>query len=233
MSLVSLPTPANLDATHASPKPPGYFSCTRPELVALVPAHALRILDIGCGAGQLAGALRSSRPSAKLEIVGIEVSATAAKQAMATVDTVIVGNVEQMNLDFQNFDCIILGDVLEHLIDPWMTLRRIANLVSNSGVVIASIPNIQHWRVIIDLIRGRWDYREFGIMDSTHLRFFTKRTIHRLFATNGLAVSSITPLLTTTKAKMAYRATAGLAGSFLAHQYLVVARPVVSAQILT
>src|SRR5262249_20610039 len=145
-----------------------------------------------------------------------------------------VGNIEDISLDFEKyFDCIILGDVLEHMVDPWMTLRRIATLVSNSGTVIASIPNVQHWRVIFDLMRGRWDYREFGIMDITHLRFFTKRTIHRLFTTNGLAVTQIIPLLTTSKAKIVHRTTAGIASAFLAHQYLVVAKSAVSDKSLT
>ena len=213
-------------AVHVSPKPQEYFSCSRPELAALVPSDAMRILDVGCAAGQLAGTLRANRPSVKLEIVGIEVSPEAARIAAATVDTVILGNIENISLDCgKYFDCIILGDVLEHLVDPWSALRKVETLVRDSGTVIASIPNVQHWRVIVDLIRGRWEYREFGIMDSTHLRFFTRNTIYNLFGGGGLLVTQISPLLTTTKAKIIHRIMAGVADSFLAHQYLVVAKP--------
>lgn len=225
----SVVTPSRISpgsAIYDSPKPREYFSCSRPELAALVPCDAVRILDIGCAAGQLAGTLRATRPSVKLEIVGIEVSPEAAKAAAATVDTVILGNIESIPLEFEKyFDCVILGDVLEHLVDPWSAVRKVEMLVRNSGTVIASIPNVQNWRVIVDLIRGRWEYREFGIMDSTHLRFFTKKAIHALFIGSGLLVTQISPLLTTTKARIIDKTTAGIVSSFLAHQYLVVAKP--------
>jgi O-antigen biosynthesis protein len=206
-------------------KPQGYFSCSRPELVALVPSNALRILDIGCGQGEFARTLRASRPACTLEIVGVEVSESAAETAAGAVDELIIGNVEQVALGYEDyFDCIVFGDVLEHLVDPWSMLRRAEGLLHSTGTVIASIPNVQHWRVIIDLMLGRWEYREFGIMDSTHLRFFTRKSIQSLFTEGGFVVRHILPLLVTQKAKIAHRIAGGFVDPFLTRQYVVVAR---------
>jgi O-antigen biosynthesis protein len=211
-------------SAYTCPKPHGYFSCSRPELIALVPSNALRILDIGCGQGEFARGLRESRPASTLEIIGVEVSESAAETAANVVDELILGNVEQVALGYQDyFDCIVFGDVLEHLIDPWSMLRRAEGLLRTTGTVIASIPNVQHWRVIIDLMLGRWEYSEFGIMDSTHLRFFTRKSIYNLFAAGGFVVRQIFPLLVTKKAKIAHRVTGGLADPFLTRQYVVLA----------
>src|SRR5690349_17266679 len=160
-------------SVYSRSKPDGYFSCSRPELTSLVPAHALRVLDVGCGRGEFARTLRASRSASKLEIVGLEWSRAAAEAARSALDKLIIGNIEEVALPYEDyFDCIVFADVLEHLIDPWSTLQRATSLLQKNGTVIASIPNVQHWSVIVNLLCGRWEYSEFGIMDSTHLRFF-------------------------------------------------------------
>jgi 2-polyprenyl-3-methyl-5-hydroxy-6-metoxy-1,4-benzoquinol methylase len=205
-------------------KPSGYFSCPRSELIPLVPAAASRILEIGCGEGRLAQALRGSRPSSDLEIVGVELCDGPAKTAATVLNRVMVGNVEQMDLPYEDyFDCVIFADVLEHLVDPWRMLRRARKLLRRDGVIVASIPNVQHSRVLINLLLGRFDYEQAGIMDSTHLRFFTRKSIITLFQSTGYELSRLSVILGSKRVRLAHLATAGLVDSFLTRQYLVVA----------
>ena len=206
-------------------QPEGYFSCTRPELLPLVPPNATRILEVGCGEGGFARTLRAARPNSKLEIVAVEACESAGANAADVVDRLLIGNAEQVELEYEDyFDCVIFADVLEHLVDPWTMLRRVRKLLRDAGTVVASIPNVQHWSVLANLMRGRWEYTPYGIMDRTHLRFFTKSSIRDLFVSTGFTPHEISPLLSTTvRVQMAWLATVGLAGPFLARQYLVVA----------
>jgi ubiquinone/menaquinone biosynthesis C-methylase UbiE len=217
-----------LPETPEDSKPQGYFSCDRPELVPLVPQAATRILEVGCGEGRFARTLRAARPASKLEIVGVEVNPAAGQVARDAVDRLIVGNAEQVEVNYENyFDCVIFADVLEHMVDPWRMLRRASGFLKDGGRIVASIPNIQHWSVLGNLLRGRWDYADFGIMDNTHLRFFTRKTIQHMFESTGFRTVEILPLLgTTARARMARLATGGLAVPFLTRQYLVVAERV-------
>ena len=106
------------------------------------------------------------------------------------VDKVIVGNIERINLtDYftpNYFDCIIFVDVLEHLKDPWTVLKNVTNFLTNSGFIITSIPNVRHYTTIINLVKGYWLYRERGIHDKTHLRFFTFKNIKKMLLDAGL-----------------------------------------------
>jgi 2-polyprenyl-3-methyl-5-hydroxy-6-metoxy-1,4-benzoquinol methylase len=209
-------------AVYFDAKPNGYFSCPRSELIPLVPPDASRILEIGCGEGNFAKALRAARP--ELEIVGVELCESAARTASSVLDRVIVGNVERIDLPYEDyFDCVIFADVLEHLVDPWRMLRRAKNLLRREGAIVASIPNVQHSRVLINLILGRWEYEEYGIMDSTHLRFFTRKSIRSLFTSTGYELRHVSGLLGSTRVKLMHFATAGLADPFVTRQYLVVA----------
>jgi O-antigen biosynthesis protein len=223
-STLSQPLPYS-SAGIAEVKPQGYFSCTRPELEPLIPARATRILEIGCGEGGFARTLRAARPTAKLEIVGVEAVESAGRIAAGVLDRLIVGNAEEVELEYEDyFDCVVFADVLEHLVDPWKMVRRARTFLRSDGSIVASIPNVQHWEVLANLLRGRWEYAQWGIMDRTHLRFFTRRSIGDLFAANGFTPRTITPLVgTTMRAQVVRLATAGLAVPFLARQYLVVA----------
>lgn len=215
---------SNVVAAYTYVKPEGYFSCPRTELVPLVPPTASRVLDIGCGDGEFARSLRAARQPSKLEIVGVELCEGPAQRAASALDSVIVGNVEQLDLPYEDyFDCVILADVLEHLIDPWSIVRRVKKLLRRHGHIVASIPNVQHWAVLAGLMLGNWEYCDFGIMDRTHLRFFTRKSIAALFNSNGFELPYLIPRIESPRAKMAHAATVGLADSFLARQYLVVA----------
>jgi 2-polyprenyl-3-methyl-5-hydroxy-6-metoxy-1,4-benzoquinol methylase len=99
-------------------------------------------------------------------------------------------------------DCVVFNDVLEHVADPWAVLTGTVCRLSTSGAVFASIPNVRHYRVLWDLgIRGRWEYRDTGILDRTHLRFFTESSIRALFETSGYRIESLTPISLPTEGK--------------------------------
>lgn len=171
---------------HASP----YFSHARPELVELVPAEACRVLDVGCGAGRLGEALKAKR---KVEVIGIEIDETAAVAASLRLDRVHVGDLESFQVDFESgsFDAIICGDVLEHLRDPAQWLKHSRRWLKPDGRLIASIPNVRHHSVIRSLLRGNWTYESAGLLDQTHLRFFTRREVEKLLFRAGFELESM------------------------------------------
>ena len=165
-----------------------YFSSPRSDLLALVPADAQRILDVGCGVGRVGQSLKSGT---NRYVVGIELNAAAAQAAAAVLDGVICGSVDKLLPDELGgpYDCIIFGDILEHLYDPWTAVCQYCRLLTKEGVIVASIPNIGHWSVIAGLLAGRWEYASRGLLDRTHIRFFTQRSIRQLFAEAGLEIT--------------------------------------------
>jgi len=170
-----------------------YFQWTLPrtDLIELIPEGARRILDVGCGAGKTGQVLREKGIE---EIFGVEVDPRAAHQAQPFYKEVIVGDVNRDILPFAEgfFDCILYGDVLEHLIDPWGVLARHRKILRDDGTVICSIPNIRYYGILRSLIfKGRWDYTPLGILDRTHLRFFTLKTIEEMFRETGFEVKRV------------------------------------------
>ncbi len=159
---------------------PFYFGHARPEVMALVPRTARAILDIGCGAGRLGEALEA-RQSA--EVVGIELDTAAAAQARRRLDQVITGDIEQVDPQFPpgRFDAIVCADIIEHLREPERLLRQAHQWLAPDGCLIASIPNVRHHSVVRSLLEGNWTYEAAGLLDRTHLRFFTRREIEKLF----------------------------------------------------
>lgn len=167
--------------------PDTYFSHARPEMRQLVPEAADRLLEIGCSSGLFSASLR--RPGRILW--GIEPNSTAAKSAAERLDRVIQSPIEDAVQELQDasMDCVIANDVLEHLVDPWATLRLLRRVLAPGGSFVASIPNIRHVGVIKSLwVDGRWDYADEGILDRTHLRFFTPATMREMFASTGYQV---------------------------------------------
>ena len=159
---------------------PFYFGYVRPEVVALVPETARRVLDIGCGAGRLGEAIKRRQQA---NVSGIEFDARAAAAARQRLDQVWAGDVEQLDLQIPpgSFDAIVCADVLEHLREPAQLLKRAREWLSPDGHLIASIPNVRHHSVIRSLLQGNWTYESAGLLDRTHLRFFTRREIEKLF----------------------------------------------------
>jgi len=174
--------------THNSE--PGYFDTERQEIRPLVPENALTVLEVGCGAGRFLGSLRT--PARRL--VGIEPFEAAAVRARQQLDEVLCMPVELAlpKLNERRFDCIVVNDVLEHLLDPWTILKRLRALLTPSGCVVASMPNSRHWSLIRGLwVDGDWTYQDAGLLDRTHLRFFTPASMKALFETSGLHIEHI------------------------------------------
>lgn len=156
-----------------------YFQGKRQEIVELIPHHAECVLDIGCGYGFVGREIKRRFP--QIKVFGVEVEAAAAQVAKAVLDGVVAVDIEADDPAFPNehFDCIILADVLEHLRDPWKVLLKVHRLLKKDGVLIISIPNIRNLGIIQSLLAGYWRYVPAGILDNTHLRFFTFREFQR------------------------------------------------------
>lgn len=176
-----------------SAKPSHYFSGARAILVEQLPdAPGAAILEVGCGSGGT-GALALATGKCG-QYHGIEIEPVAAARAKTLLTEVLVGNVETMELTYpEAFDVIIISEVLEHLIDPWAVVSRLLRLLKPSGMLVATSPNVSHWRVIGALFRGRFDYCEMGVMDRTHLRWFTPATFHQMFVDAGFVVDRVGP----------------------------------------
>jgi O-antigen biosynthesis protein len=155
-------------------KDAAYYNFDKARIAALISEGSHRVLDVGCAAGKLGRKLREQNKVA--ELVGVEVFDAPAAEAAKCYDHVYVDDIEILELRCgEYFDYIVCGDILEHLRDPWMTLDKLYGLLKPEGVIIASIPNIRYWRILRDLvILGKWEYVDAGILDNTHLRFFTR-----------------------------------------------------------
>jgi predicted TPR repeat methyltransferase len=151
----------------------------------------LRVLDLGFGAGLLA---RRIRHRCRF-LAGIELDPEAAREGAQFFDTSIVGDLlDGLRGPWDGpFDVIVAGDILEHLPDPEVALDVLRPLVAKGGRLLASVPNVANVTVRLHVLAGRFDYRDRGILDRTHLRFFTRKTARRLFESHGYAVVSETP----------------------------------------
>jgi SAM-dependent methyltransferase len=170
----------------------GYYTDPRHEMAELVPLDATIILDAGCGEGRFGGLIKETRHA---EVWGIEILPEVASKAKEVLDSVVIGDIEnvQLSLPDRYFDCIVCNDILEHLKDPWSALNLFRAKLVRGGCVVASIPNVRFFPTIRDLvIKGNWKYQDCGILDITHLRFFTRRSIEDLFHTTGYTIKKLT-----------------------------------------
>lgn len=168
--------PTGDEAAQPVPYQERYYGFDRPEVQALVPETARTVLDVGCAAGNLGAALKRRGAA---EVWGIEYVPEVAESARGKLDRVLTGRVEDVLSDIPDghFDAIVFADVLEHLADPVAVLRAMRRKLSPTGELVVSVPNVRHWSVLKDLLEGRWDYQDAGILDRTHLRFFTRKTL--------------------------------------------------------
>jgi len=167
--------------------PETYYEHPRPEVAELVPETARRVVDVGCASGALGGLLKATRPG--IEVRGIEPVAAQADTARRVLDDVVTAGAEvPYPAHWPSPDCIIFADVLEHMVDPWSVLERYHGILQPRGYLVASLPNVTHWSVIRGLKAHRWDYVDEGILDRTHLRFFTRDTAIEMFEGAGFAV---------------------------------------------
>lgn len=171
-----------------------YYRSARTDMIARLRRAPARMLDIGCGAGATGAEIKKAFPSA--HVTGIELNKEAAALAQGRVDRILVANVETM--DFAeagiapgSVDLVFFPDVLEHLYDPWNLLVRIKPFLTKDAQILASIPNVRNLWLLSQLIGGNWPYAEEGLLDVTHIRFFTKKTAVELFEQTGYRVQAI------------------------------------------
>lgn len=165
-----------------------YFGNPRPDMAQFVPPGLERVLELGCGSGLFGEALKRSGVR---EVVGIEASPGPARAAARRLDRVIVADVERDVLDLAagGFDCLVCNDVLEHLVDPWAVLEKLRLFLRAEAWLLVSIPNVRHHRVVRHLIwPGQWRYEDDGVLDRTHLRFFTRDSACDLVESAGFRI---------------------------------------------
>lgn len=160
----------------------GYYDLVRTDALKILPAENRwnSVLEVGCGDGLTLEHLKKKNIAAKT--TGVEIDPSAAERATGRVDRVLNCSADVMRRNLQNeeFDLILCLDVLEHLYDPWTILREIEAVLQPGGYLLISIPNVQHWSVIVSLLFGRWNYTKAGLMDQTHIRFFTEKSLRQL-----------------------------------------------------
>lgn len=167
-----------------------YYTDKRQEMLKFIPKTAKTILDVGCGTGVFSAQLLNGENN----VWGIELDEESAQIASKVLNKVLTGKVEDVinELPDNYFDAIIFNDVLEHLYDPWDIMEKMKSKLSKDGNVVCSIPNVRYIRNIGQLVFNRdWKYCDFGILDVTHIRFFTKKSIIRFFTELGYKVEKI------------------------------------------
>lgn len=171
-------------------KPEHYYNAPRREMLPFIPNDTRRVLEIGCGEGRFGAELKRIRAESgiTLDVTGVELDGERAEVAKSNLDHVIVADVErdELGLSSGSFDCIVCNDVLEHLVSPSHVLENLRALLTPGGCLVASIPNVRYWGVLKDLLFNEdWRYADEGVLDVTHLRFFTRRSIARMFVESG------------------------------------------------
>lgn len=160
-----------------------------PDLLKIIPPGLDSVIEVGCSSGALAYQYINLNPNCKY--TGLEIDADYAELASRYCKT-IVGDIESFDEEFyaehSSAKCWIFGDTLEHFRDPWAVLRKIRAVIPENGCVAACIPNAQHWSLQARLAIGDWRYEKSGLLDKTHLRWFTRQTILELFQFSGFEV---------------------------------------------
>ncbi|WP_164510901.1 class I SAM-dependent methyltransferase [Nonlabens xiamenensis] len=165
-----------------------YYANVRPEMLKYLPDNPSRILDIGCADGSFGWMVKEKT---KAEIWGIEYMPEQANQAAKKLDKVFSGPCEKhiSKLPDAYFDVIFCNDVLEHLVDPYEVLDHLKSKIAPDGILVSSIPNVRYHNTFMRVIFQKdWKYHDHGVMDKTHLRFFTGKSIKRMYEEAGYEV---------------------------------------------
>jgi SAM-dependent methyltransferase len=215
-------------AQKGSGAPEGYYGHIRKEILPLLPPRVDRILEVGCGTGETLAFLKNSGRCAWAG--GVELSPSTAAQARTKgLDFLLEGSIADAVLPLapQSLDIVLCLDVLEHLVDPHAVLCALRGYLKPGGLVICSIPNVRHARVVLPLLfAGDWTYKDDGILDRTHLRFFTRKTAVSLVQGAGFRIEAVraTGFDVGGKAFWVNLATLNLLRPLLEFQYLIKGR---------
>ncbi len=183
-------------------KPPHkhYPDYANPELLDKIPLNAKTILDVGCAQGALGAAYLRRNPNCR--VLGMDIDEEAVAQARGRLTEAVAGDVERIPMPFavpEGIDCIVYGDVLEHLVDPWALLAEHVKYLSPQGTMLVCMPNFEHWSFVARLLAGTFDYEDQGLFDRTHLRWFTPRNMGAALSAAGLVLTDVAPRPTNTE----------------------------------
>jgi 2-polyprenyl-3-methyl-5-hydroxy-6-metoxy-1,4-benzoquinol methylase len=204
-----------------------YYRNVRTDVLPILPAFSERVLEIGCGDGHTLAFLKASGRCGW--VCGVDpFSHPESTSHFQQLDVFLNQDIEKSlpDVGHESIDLILCLDVLEHLVDPWRVVRDLLGLLKPGGHIVVSLPNVRHYSVVLPLVlSGRWRYAPSGIMDATHLRFFTKESALALLADAGVVpVRTVgTGLTGRSKARFANLVTLGLFRRFFEYQYLVAA----------
>ncbi len=183
-----------------------------------------KVLDVGCSEGLLSKRMNQNNCT----IVGIELDTEAALKAESFCEEVIIGDVESVTLkpEYLNyFDVIVFADILEHLKDPLDVLKTFKNYLKDDGYIIISVPNIANWRIRLQLLLGNFEYNEYGILDSGHLRFFNKKGALTLVNDAGFEITEFDLSVgDVNKFSKIVHSIGRIRPNLLAFQFLIIAR---------
>ncbi len=163
------------------------YGSVNPPVFSRIPRAAARILDVGCGDGTLARAIKSEWPA---HITGITHSDEEAVRGRDGLDAVVVTDLNRFDgAQLGTFDCVICSHVLEHLLDPWSLLRTLQPHLVTGGTLIVALPNLLFWRNRLAMLCGRFRYTDGGLMDRTHCKFFDWHTSAELVRNAGFVLT--------------------------------------------
>ncbi|MDQ2957759.1 MAG: class I SAM-dependent methyltransferase [Actinomycetota bacterium] len=170
----------------SQPKDTAYFDGFNEFLFREVPADARRIVEVGCARGRLGWELKKQRPDRT--VIGIEYDPQAAEIARTRLDEVHECDLHTDFPDIEpgSIDCVLFGDVLEHLLDPEAVLRSARRLLTEDGVILVCVPNFTHFSIVKALLRSDPMYQPSGLLDATHIRFFSHATFIKMLLDVGL-----------------------------------------------
>lgn len=175
-----------------------YYHENRAELLEFIPRGVKKILDVGCGTGNFGELVKKNVNCIYWGIEPDKAAAEAEKKLDKVINDVFSENLPEIENHF--FDVVCFNDVLEHLVNPEAALLQCKKYLTENGIVVASIPNILYFPAIFEiLVRQDWQYQDSGILDKTHLRFFTKKSIVRMFENCGyeiIKLEGINPAVT-------------------------------------
>lgn len=161
------------------------------KLLRLVPRGS-RVLEVGCSSGSQTRVLAKELDC---RITAVEVDPQAAEHARPFCENLVIGNIETMSKEELEaggpYDVVLFADVLEHLYSPQVALEKVRSLLAPDGFLLASIPNVTHASLVFEMANGRFEYRDFGLLDSTHIRFFDRHAVLRLFEDAGYKIENI------------------------------------------
>jgi SAM-dependent methyltransferase len=166
-----------------------------PDLLNFIPITAKKIIEVGCSSGALAREYK--KLNTNCHYLGIDIDAHYTEFAQRYCDSVLSVDIEGPNFNItetgKSVDCWLFGDTLEHFRDPWNVLSNIRKIIPNNGCIVACIPNAQHWSIQAKLNTGDFRYEDSGLLDRTHLRWFTRTTIFELFESTGYRIEDGMP----------------------------------------